>query len=124
MQPTTQLLLSQDQQHRKAREDGSLVTARLSRCVGRDFADYCTSDNQMLSEPDLRPGVRRWLGLPRFPTPISSYRTRKSQTPPSPTGVSLASRVPVVRTKRHRSSALRPHSNRIGPKTRSARKNA
>src|SRR5262249_44075616 len=31
-------------QHRKAREDESLVTARLSRCVGRDFADYCTCD--------------------------------------------------------------------------------
>jgi len=38
------VLLSQDQQLRKAREDESLVTARLSRCVGRDFADYCTSD--------------------------------------------------------------------------------
>ena len=60
MQPTTQLLLSQDQQHRKAREDESLVTARLSRCAGRDFADYCTSDNRMLSELGLRPGVRRW----------------------------------------------------------------
>ena len=47
-------------ERKKAREDESLVTARLSRCVGRDFADYCTSDNRMLSELGLRPGVRRW----------------------------------------------------------------
>jgi hypothetical protein len=37
LQPTTQLLLSQDQQYSKAREQESLVIARPS---GRDSADY------------------------------------------------------------------------------------
>ncbi len=40
MQPTTQWLPSQNQQHQKAREEESPVTARLSRRVGHDFADF------------------------------------------------------------------------------------
>jgi hypothetical protein len=40
LQPTTQLLLSQDQQYSKAREQESLVIARPSGRAGRDSADY------------------------------------------------------------------------------------